>query len=56
MKRHGRAYIFVTDMLHFCGAALKVVGTVGKLETGRWLSDRFENSLQPFRRREWAVL
>jgi hypothetical protein len=37
-------------------AALKTLGTVGKHETGRWLNNRAENSHQPFRRRERAML
>jgi putative transposase len=38
------------------GAAMKVVGNVEKQEAGRWLNNRFENSHQPFRRREQAML
>jgi putative transposase len=56
MKRHGRTHIFVTDKLHSYGAAMKVIGNVGKQETGRWLNNRAENSHQPFRRRERAML
>ncbi len=56
MKRHGRPHIFVTDMLRSYGAALKVIGNVDKQETGRWLNNRAENSHQPFRRRERAML
>ncbi|TMM49533.1 DDE-type integrase/transposase/recombinase [Sulfitobacter sabulilitoris] len=56
MKRHGRAHILVTDMLRSYGAALKVIGNVDKQETGRWLNNRAENSHQPFRRRERAML
>ena len=56
MKRHGRAHIFVTDKLRSYGAALKVIGNVDKQETGRWLNNRAENSHQPFRRRERAML
>src|SRR5680860_1172083 len=56
MKRHGRAHIFVTDMLRSYGAALKVIGNVDRQETGRWLNNRAENSHQPFRRRERAML
>ena len=38
------------------GAALKVLGAIDKRETGRWLNNRAENSHQPFRRRERAML
>jgi putative transposase len=37
-------------------AALKTPGAAGKRETGRWLNNRAENSHQPFRRRERAML
>jgi putative transposase len=56
MKRHGRPHIFVTDKLRSYGAAMKVIGNVEKQETGRWLKSRAENSHQPFRRRERAML
>jgi putative transposase len=35
---------------------MKVIGNVDKQETGRWLNNRAENSHQPFRRRERAML
>ncbi|SFF02949.1 DDE domain-containing protein [Sulfitobacter brevis] len=38
------------------GAAMKVIGNAPKQETGRWLNNRSENSHQPFRRRERAML
>ena len=38
------------------GAAMKVIGNAQKQETGRWLNNRGENSHQPFRRRERAML
>jgi putative transposase len=56
MKRHGCAHIFVTNKLRSYGAAMKVVGNADRQETGRWLNNRAENSHQPFRRREWAML
>jgi putative transposase len=56
MKRHGCAHIFVTDKLRSYGAAMKVIGNVDRQETGRWLNNRAENSHQPFRRRERAML
>ncbi len=56
MKRNGRAHIFVTDQLRSYGVAMKVIGNVDKQETGRWLNNRAENSHQPFRRRERAMI
>jgi putative transposase len=56
MIRHGRVHVFVTDKLRSCDAAMKVIGNVDKQETGRWLNNRAENSHQPFRRRERAML
>jgi putative transposase len=56
MKRHDRAHIFVTDNLRSYGAAMQVIGNLDKQETDRWLNNREENSHQPFRRREWAML
>lgn len=46
----------VTDRLASYGAALKAMNTIDKRETGRWLYNRAENSHQPFRRRERAML
>ena len=56
MKRHGNPHIFVTDKLRSYGAAMKAIGNADKQETGRWLNNRAENSYQPFRRRERAML
>jgi putative transposase len=56
MKRHTRAHVFVTDKLRSYCAVMKVIGNVDKQETGRWLNNRAENSHQPFRRRERAML
>ena len=56
MKRHGRAHVFVTDNLRSYGAAMPVIGNLDKQETDRWLNNRAENSHQPFRRRERAML
>ncbi len=56
MKRHGRAEEFVTDGLKSCGAALKDIGAEGRQVTGRRENNRVENSHQPFRRRERAML
>jgi putative transposase len=56
MKRHGRPETLVTDGLRSYGAALKDLGGTERQETGRWLNNRAENSHQPFRRRERAML
>jgi putative transposase len=56
MKRYGNPHIIVTDKLRSYGAAMKIIGNVQKQETGRWMNNRGENSHQPFRRRERAML
>ncbi len=56
MKRHGKVQVLVTDELRSYGAAMKVIGNADRQETGRWLNNRGENSHQPFRRRERAML
>jgi len=56
MKRHGRPYVIVTDKLRSYGAAMKDIGNSARQETGRWSNNRAENSHQPFRRRERAML
>jgi putative transposase len=56
MKRHGRPYVIVTDKCRSYGAAMKDIGDATRQETGRWLNNRAENSHQPFRRRERAML
>jgi putative transposase len=55
MKRYGRPSTIVTDRLRSYGAAIKVIGIVGRQQCGRWLNNRAENSHQPFRRREGAM-
>jgi putative transposase len=55
MKRYGRPRSIVTDRLRSYRAAMKVVGVSDRLECGRWLNNRAENSHQPFRRREGAM-
>lgn len=55
MKRHGRPEVVVTDKLRSYGAAMKVVGSAARQETGRWKNNRAENSHLPFRRRERAM-
>jgi putative transposase len=56
LRRHGLVKTLVTDRLASYGAALKAPGAISKRETGRWLNNRAENSHQPFRRRERAML
>ena len=56
MKRFGQPQVIVTDKLRSDGAAMKVIGSAERQETGRWLNNRVENSHQPFRRRERAML
>jgi putative transposase len=56
LKRHGRAEEMVTDRLRSYGAALNELGIRDRQETGRWANNRAENSHQPFRRRERAML
>lgn len=56
LRRHGAVETIVTDRLASYGAALKFIGAIDKRETGRWLNNRAENSHQPFRRRERAML
>jgi len=56
MKRNGRPRTIITDLLRSYRAAMKVIGNADRQETGRWLNNRAENSHQPFRRRERAML
>jgi putative transposase len=56
LKRHGRVEEMVTDLLRSYGAALKDLGAFDVQKTGRWANNRAENSHQPFRRRERAML
>ena len=56
MKRYGSPHVVVTDKLRSYGAAMKIIGNAQKQETGRWRNNRSENSHQPFRPRERAML
>ncbi len=56
LRRHGAAQSIVTDRLRSYGAAPREFGISDKQETGRWANNRAENSHQPFRRRERAML
>ncbi len=56
MRRHGRADELGTDKLRSYGAALQDLGLQDKRVRDRWENNRAENSHQPFRRRETAML
>ena len=56
MKRYGRPKVIVTDRLRSYRAAMNMIGNRANQECGRWLNNRAENSHQPFRRREGAML
>ena len=56
MKRHGKAKAITTDGLRSYKAAMKEIGNQDLQEVGRWANNRAENSHQPFRRRERAML
>ena len=56
LKRHGSPKSITTDGLRSYKAAMKEIGNAGKQEIGRWANNRCENSHQPFRRRERAML
>jgi len=56
MRKHGPPEVIVTDRLRSYGAALKKLGAEALQETGRWANNRVENSHQPLRRRERAML
>jgi putative transposase len=55
MARYGKPEALVTDKLRSYVAAMKVIGSADRQETGRWPNDRAENSHLPFRRRERAM-
>jgi len=56
MKRYGRPNLIVTDRLRSYRAALTAIGNAAVQAFGRWLNNRAENSHQPFRRREGAMV
>ena len=56
MKRYGRPKAVVTDRLKSYRAAMKVIGNADLQVTKQWLHTCAENSHQPFRRRERAML
>jgi putative transposase len=56
LRRYGHVEEIVTDRLRSYGAALGELGIRDRQQTGRWANNRAENSHQPFRRRERAIL
>lgn len=56
MKRHGQPKAVVTDRLRSYRSAMKMIGNAARQESGGRLNNRAENSHQPFRRREKAML
>ena len=56
MKRHGKPKAVTTDGLRSYKAAMKEIGNADRQEVGRWANNRCENSHQPLRRRERAML
>jgi putative transposase len=56
MKRHGCAKVVTTDGLRSYRAAMNELNNADRQEVGRWANNRVENSHQPFRRRERAML
>jgi putative transposase len=56
MKKYGKPHSIATDRLRSYGAAMKIIGNADRQECGRWMNNRAENSHQPFRRREHAML
>jgi putative transposase len=56
LKRHGSPKAITTDGLRSYKAALKKIGNADKQEIGRGANNRADNSHQPFRRRERAML
>ena len=55
MKRYSNPKVVVTDKCPSYRAAMKVIGSERRQETGRHLDNRAGNSHQPFRRRERAM-
>jgi len=57
MKKYGRPQVVVTDKLRSYGAAMQVIGNAARRACeGRWINNRAENSYQPLRRQERAML
>ncbi|MEH6477442.1 MAG: IS6 family transposase [Sneathiella sp.] len=56
LKQYGNTKVIVTDKLRSYKATMKMIGNEGRQETRRWRNNRAENSHQPFRRRERAMI
>ena len=56
MKKYARPRSVVTDGLWAYSAAMSEIGAAERQEVGGRLNNRAENSHQPFRRRERAML
>jgi putative transposase len=56
MKRYARPEVIVTDLLRSYPGAMNIIGNAERREIGRWKNNRSENSHQPFRRRERAMV
>jgi putative transposase len=56
MKLFCCSHILVTEKLPSYGAAMKVICNADLQETGRWLNNRAENSHQPFKLSQRAML
>ena len=56
VKRHGCAKTITTDGLRSYEAAMTELNIASRQTIGRWANNRVENSHQPFRRRERAML
>ncbi len=56
MKRYGRPKTIVTDRLGSYRSSMKAIGNALSQERRRWHNNRAENSHQPFRRRERAMM
>ena len=54
-KRYGNPEVVVTGRRPACRAAMKITRNERRQEAGRYLNNRTENSLLPFRRRERAM-
>ncbi len=54
--KHGRPWVIVTDRLRAYQTAMREIGNEARQETRRWLNNRAENSHQPFRRQERAMM
>lgn len=55
MRRYGNPKVVVTDKCPSYRAAMKVIGSEDRQQTGRHLNNRAENSHLPFRRNERAM-